>query len=145
MIENWIVPCNTKYFNVVDHFRKTETVIWKNSFTIKKGDNVYLYLSSPYGEIKFRCTVISDSVADEILSENQYAIVKNPSNNYFSKKIKYIQLQKVVEYPDDVLKIEKLREFGLGQVQIQARADRRLKAFIDDTEKRIMGGGMQNG
>ena len=67
MIENWIVPCNTKHFDVVDHFRKNDTVIWKNSFTIKKCDNVYIYLSLPYGEIKFRCTVISDSVSNELL------------------------------------------------------------------------------
>jgi len=139
MIENWIVPCNT---NIV---RKNDTVIWKNSFTIKKGDNVYIYLSLPYGEIKFHCTVISDSVSNELLNKNQYAVVKEPSNNYFAKKIKYIQLKKVVEYTDCILTFKKLRKFGLNQVQIQSRADRRLKAFIEDTEKRIMGGGTQNG
>lgn len=76
MIENWIVPCNTKQFDVIAHFQTHDTAVWKNSFTIKNGDIVYLYLSAPYGEIKFKCVVISDTVSEKVLSENPYAIVE---------------------------------------------------------------------
>ena len=64
---------------------------WKNSFTIRKGDTAYLYLSSPYGEIRYKCIVVNDKVDDELLSANSYAIPEKKSNNYFSKKEKYIE------------------------------------------------------
>ena len=96
MIECWVVPCNIKHFDLVSHFEKSDTVVWKNSFTIKQGDTVYIYIGSPISEIRYRCTVISDSVTDEVLAENRYAIVEKTGNNYFSKKVKYVQLRKEV-------------------------------------------------
>lgn len=137
MIEKWIIPCNTKHFDVVNHFQHSDMAVWKNSFTIKRGDVVYLYLSAPYGEIRYRCTVINDEVSDEVLAANSYAIVEKPSNNYFSKKIKYIQIKKEYEYPEGLLSLSVLKEHGLGQVQIQARTDKRLKAYIDQADEMI--------
>jgi len=66
-----------------------------------------------------------------------YAIVEKPSNNYFSKKIKYIQIKKEYEYPEGLLSLSVLKEHGLGQVQIQARTDKRLKAYIDQADEMI--------
>ncbi len=134
MIEKWIIPCNVKRFNVIEHFRTTDLVVWKNSFTICTGDVAYLYLGAPYGEIRYRCRVVSDTVDDKTLQENKYAIQEKPSNNYFSKKMKYIQLKLEYEYPSDLLTLPKLNEQGLGQVQIQARADRNLRAYLEEVE-----------
>lgn len=134
MIEKWIIPCNVKRFNVIEHFRTTDLVVWKNSFTIRTGDVAYLYLGAPYGEIRYRCRVVSDTVDDKTLQENKYAIQEKPSNNYFSKKIKYIQLKLEYEYPSGLLTLPKLKEQGLGQVQIQARADRNLRAYLEEVE-----------
>jgi len=131
MSENWIVPCNAKKFDVIKHFETHDIAVWKNSFTIKVGDTIYLYLSAPYGEIKYRCRVISDQVSEELLADHSYAKVEKASNNYFSKKVKYMVLQKEFLYPEGLLTLEELRKNGLGQVQIQARTDRKVQAFID--------------
>lgn len=138
MKENWIVPCNIKVYDVISHFKKNRTIIWKNAFTIHSGDIAYLYLGSPYGEIRYKCLVISDSVSDELLQRNTYAIPAKKSNNYFSKKDKYIQMELVNEYPAGTFKLSDLRNNGLGQVQIQARTDRRLQAYIDYVEKGLI-------
>ena len=145
MIESWVVPCNIKHFDLISHFEKSDTVVWKNSFTIKQGDTVYIYVGAPISEIRYRCTVISDSVPDEILAKNEYAIVEKTGNNYFSKKIKYVQLKRVVAYPEKLFVLEDLRKNGLGQVQIQARADRKLKVYLDSIEDRIMKGDKSDG
>jgi len=134
MVEKWIIPCNIKRFNVIEHFQTSNTVIWKNSFTIKKNDIVYIYLGAPYGEIRYRCSVIDDVIDEEVLQLHQYAIQEAPSNNYFSKKIKYVQLRLECEFPEKTFTLEKLRKNGLGQVQIQARADRKLRTFIESIE-----------
>jgi 5-methylcytosine-specific restriction protein A len=140
MIEKWIIPCNVKHFDIIEHFKNNETVVWKNSFTIHKGDIAYIYLGAPFGEIRYRCSVISDMVDEQTLQENRYAIQEKNSNNYFSKKIKYIQLKLDYEYPAGFFPLAKLKENGLGQVQIQARPDRNLKRYLEDMEHKLMEG-----
>lgn len=136
MRENWIIPCNLKHFDVIEHFRNNEYVVWKNSFTIQKGDIAYIYIGAPIGEIRYKCEVVSDEIDQELLNSNSYAIVKKESNNYFSKKIKYIQLKLIREYAPGTFTLQKLREQGLGQVQIQARTDRRLQSFISSIDEK---------
>ena len=135
MRESWIVPCNIKRFNVIEYFKTHDTVVWKNSFTIRTGDIVYIYIGAPYSQIKFRCVVISDNVNEEILNCNRYAIQEKTSNNYFSKKIKYIQLKYDDEYPNGLLNLNDLRKHGLGQVQMQARCDRNLRVYLENLDE----------
>ena len=132
MTENWIVPCNIKHFDLITHFKSKSTVVWRNSFTIRKGDIAYIYLSAPYSEIRYRCRVVEDVVDDEVVNANQYAIPPKASNNYFSKKIKYMIMELEYEYPEGSLPLNALREHGLGQVQMQARANKRVKEFLHE-------------
>lgn len=127
MIENWIVPCNTKYYDVVGHLEKSDYIIWRKVSAIRKGDIVYLYLALPFQEIKYRCTVVDDDVDEETLSENSYAIKKSESG----KRYHYLKLRKDYVYDIGTLSLSKLKEHGLGQTQTQARTDRRLQSFID--------------
>ena len=105
-------------------------------------DIVYIYIGRPYSEIRYKCRVINDCVSEELLQANSYAISKIKSNNYYSKKEKYMQLECVCEYPEGFLTLEKLRDHGLGQVQIQARADRKVRAFLTDTDTLHAAGGV---
>lgn len=140
MIENWIIPCNVGFFDVIQHFKENAKVVWKNSFTIRERDIVYIYLGRPYGEIRYKCVVISDNVDAEKLKNNSYAIQAKKSNNYFSKKEKYIEMELICEYPSGTFTLEALRKNGLGQVQIQARADRHLQQYLNKVETECMGG-----
>lgn len=137
MKEIWIIPCNMKLFNVEEHFKKNDTVIWKNSFSIHTGDVAYIYLSAPYSEIRYRCNVISEKVDEDTLQKNAYAIPTKQSNNYFSKRLKYIILELDKTYPVGYLQLQSLREHGMGQTQIQARADRRLRAYLFAKEEEM--------
>ena len=134
MIEQWIIPCNINRFDLIDHFKRSKQVIWKNSFTIRKGDIVYIYLGRPFSEIRYKCLVINDTVDETLLKANSYAVPIKKTNNYFSKKDKYIELQYICEFPEGTFPLSNLREHGLGQVQIQARIDRRLQRYIEEIE-----------
>lgn len=141
MFEKWIIPCNISFFNLIKHFEKNKTVVWRNAFTIHKGDIAYIYIGRPYGEIRYKCRVISDQVDEQLLQENTYAIPAKKTNNYFSKKEKYIVMEYICEYPEGTFPLESLRKHGLGQVQIQARADRRLQAYLTEIETQLEKGG----
>ena len=142
MTEKWIVPCNIKHFDIISHFKVSDTAVWKNSFSIKTGDVVYIYVGAPCGEIRYKCSVISDKVDEMTLQNNSYAIVKEPSHIFYSKTVKYIQIKKVFEYPKGALSLAELKAHGLGQVQIQARTDRQLQRYIDDITMKL--GGAEN-
>ena len=141
MAENWVIPCNVRFFDLIEHFKTNTKVVWRNAFTIRKGDIAYIYIGRPYGEIRYKCRVINDQVDDELLQANKYAIPAKKSNNYFSKKEKYIEMEFVCEYPEGTFSLERLREHGLGQVQIQARTDRRLQAYLTEVESSLESGG----
>lgn len=47
MAEHWIIPCSVKVYDIIEHFKKQNLVVWKNSFTIRKGDIAYIYIGSP--------------------------------------------------------------------------------------------------
>ena len=80
-------------------------------------------------------------VDEQLLQANSYAIPAKKSNNYFSKKEKYIVMEYICEYPEGTFTLEDLREHGLGQVQIQARTDRRLQAYLTEVETQLQNGG----
>ena len=44
MAEHWIIPCSVKVYDIIEHFKKQNLVVWKNSFTIRKGDIAYIYI-----------------------------------------------------------------------------------------------------
>lgn len=133
MIENWIVPCNPKYYDVVEHLSKNDYIVWRKVSAIHKDDMVYLYIALPYQEIKFRCVVVDDDVDEETVAKNAYAIKKTDNG----RKSHYLLLKKEYVYEDGTLPLAKLKENGLGQTQTQARTDRRLQAFIDKINKEL--------
>jgi len=137
--ENWIIPCNIKNYDLIDHFKKHNTVVWHNTYSIKKGDFVYFYLSAPYSEIKYKCIVINDSVDDDLLKANSYAILKKKYGVFYPKKIKYIQLKLEYEYPQGTFPVSNLKENGLSQVQSQARLDRQVMSYITQISNEING------
>lgn len=138
--ENWIIPCSTKVYNVDEHFKNNKTIVWRNAFTICPGDIAYIYVGAPFSEIKYKCRVISNVIDEEQLKANAYAIPKKKVNNYFSKKDKYVELELIFTFPEHALTLANLRRHGLGQVQIQARTDRRLQEYIDSIEDELHAG-----
>ena len=127
MVENWVVPCSVKFYDVVTHMEQKKTIVWRKVSALREGDVAYLYLGAPYSQIKYKCRIICDNVSAELLEKNTYAIKKTDSQ----RKQRYVLLELEYIYPDGVLSLEKLRGHGLGQTQTQARTDRRLQAFID--------------
>lgn len=132
-MENWIIPCSVKFYDVVNHLKQKDTIVWRKVSALKKGDTAYLYLGAPYSQIKYMCHVIDDNVDEGTVANNEYAIKKTES----LRKSKYLMLKLDYTYPDGELSLATLREHGLGQTQIQARTDRKLQRFIDEVNKNL--------
>lgn len=105
-----------------------DTIVWKRSSAIHENDIVYVYVAAPLSEIKYKCEVIQEKVAIDEIMENNYAIKKDTP----FKENKYMKLHLLEKFPDGILKLSDLKKNGLGQVQIQARTDRKLLAYIHE-------------
>ncbi len=53
--ENWLVPANPKYYDVIKAFKENNEIIWKQSSDIHVGDLVYLYVGEPYSKVMYKC------------------------------------------------------------------------------------------
>lgn len=126
MVENWIVPCSLKFFDVRKYFDDHDTIIWKRGSAIHVNDIVYIYVGAPLSEIKFKCEVILEKVNINEIMNNNYAIKEGT----VVKENKYMKLKLLETYEDGLLPWKELKQHGLGQVQIQARIDRKLLEYI---------------
>ncbi len=43
----WIMPCNLKVFDIIQHVNKNNIVVWKKLIRAEEGDIVYIYVGMP--------------------------------------------------------------------------------------------------
>ena len=127
MHEKWIIPCNIKFFNLIEHFAHHNEVVWKAYKSMSVGDSVYIYIGVPFKRIMYKCEVIDKDLAFDIVEANQYA-VRNKRVSYNSC---YIKLKLIKKFSDERLSLEQLKENGLGQVQMIARVCQDLEYYLD--------------
>jgi len=134
MEERWIIPSNTKYFDVVSYLEKNNEIVFRRISALREGDIVYIYVTAPYSEIKYRGHVICDQVSDDEMKSNEYAI---PTKSYDLRKNRYIKIEIDYRYPEGTFCLNELKQHGLGQMQMQARTDRKVQQYIDEIEKKL--------
>lgn len=109
----WIVPANPKYYDIINAFNKTDTIIWKQSNNIWAGDIVYLYVAAPISAILYKCEVLETDIPYEYKDKN-----------VAMKKVMKIKLLK--RYKQDEFTFEKLNKYGIEWV----RGPRGLKDIL---------------
>lgn len=102
--EEWIVPANPKFYDVITEFQNRDTITWKQSSNIKVGDIVYLYVGSPYSAILYKCEAIEVNIPHEYQDEN-----------LSMNRVMRIKLLK--KYPKDKYSFSKLNEYGIRAVR----------------------------
>ena len=102
--EEWIVPANPKYYDIIKAFNDNDEILWKQSSDIHINDIVYLYVAEPYSKIMFKC------IATEVKIPYEYQD-KNLSMNYVMK----IKLLK--KYLKDEYTFEYLKSIGIKSIR----------------------------
>ena len=68
--EEWIIPANPTYYDVINCFNDTDEIIWKQSSNIHINDIVYLYVANPYSKIMYKCKVLEINIPYEYKDKN---------------------------------------------------------------------------
>lgn len=100
----WIVPANPKYYDVINCFNDRDTVEWKQSSDIKVGDTVYLYVANPYSAILYKCE------ATEVNIPYEYK-----DKNISMSRVMKIKLSE--KYDQNKYTFSKLNEYGIKAIR----------------------------
>lgn len=117
-IDEWIIPANPKFYDVINCFNETDTVMWKQARGIKLGDIAYIYVTSPYSAIFFKCEVIEINIPYTYKDEN-LAMDK-------VMKIKLLEKYDKEEYP-----FIKLQKYGIKAIRGPRRVTEKFSKEIN--------------
>ena len=56
--KDWLIPANSKWFDVVHMFDEEPELEWNQGKNVKPGDTVYIYVTAPYSAILFGCSFL---------------------------------------------------------------------------------------
>lgn len=124
-VSEWIIPANPKYYDVVNAFNDTDTILWKQSSNIHPGDIVYLYVAVPYSAVLFACEVTETDIPYSFRNEN-----------VSMKKVMRIRL--LHRYDKDKFTFAVLGTYGINAVRgprrIPEKLSRDLKAEYSERQ-----------
>ena len=96
--DEWIIPANPKYFDVISYIENSKIFSWKQPKNIKLNDTVYIYLGAPYSAILYKCQVIELDI-------------------YKDKNDCVMNLKLITKYNQNEYTFSKLKEYGLNSVR----------------------------
>ena len=121
-MSHWLVPANTKFYDVFSAFEQPETY-WPMNVKITCSDTVYIYLAAPYKQIGFICSVSSTGYSIEEVSELVLPFIKGEIRKDGPVK-QFMKLQTVQPIPldnDSALSLKNLKQNGLNGMLMGAR------------------------
>lgn len=131
-MNSWGIPCNLRYFNVIDWFKINDTVVWKKgNRAMEVGDEVYIYIGIPNKEIKYKCEIINGDVDAATVAQNKYATIGDIEHCY-----KYMQLKLKHTYEPGI-DLMTIKEQGTYLIRKQGRLDRKLANYIHNLNEEL--------
>lgn len=100
----WIIPANPKYYDVINCFNDTDTTIWKQSSNINPGDIVYLYVAAPYSAILYKCEAVEVNIPYDYKDKN-------------ISMSKVMKIKLLERFDKDKYTFEELRQYGIRAVR----------------------------
>ena len=119
---SWLIPANTKFYDVFAALALTETY-WPMNAKVSDRDRIYLYLAAPHKQIGFVCEVLETGVEFAGIAKQVMPFVKGetkdgpPAKAFMKiKPLKVIPIEK-----DSLLGLSHLKVNGLNGMLMGAR------------------------
>lgn len=119
---HWLIPANTKFYDVFAAFERDET-FWPMNAKLADGDTAYIYLTAPHKQIGFVCNIIEVGYdLDEILDEVSPFIKGKVDTKKAAKpfmKLKATHTIPIVK--NSLLSLDYLKQHGLNGMLMGVR------------------------
>ena len=124
----WTIICNPDYYDIFGAFNKLKRINWRQAASIEEGDIVYIYITKPIQEIRFKCKVIKTRIPYvEINDDDSEFDFDEPSdvNNNL-----YMEIELIDRFDAGLLRYKDLKEHGFKSIQGPSRVSDKLKGYI---------------
>lgn len=110
IMQQWIIPCNIKDYDVRGAFQKLRYIDWKQSNkSIEIGDEVFIYITSPVKAIQYKCKVNKVNLEYTQINDSEFVLNGESYENYGN----YMELELLEEFDIKRYSLQVLREKGL--------------------------------
>lgn len=133
-MSEWILGCNSKYFDIKKAFSLEQTITWRQDISVEMGDIIYFYVPNPYRAILYKCEVIKTSLQNMDMNSRQYVL----KPQYHDGVEEYMMLRLVCSYPDTLFTDKELKKFGVTSFQTAINVDARLANYLHKEGKNSM-------
>lgn len=94
-MQQWIIPCNIKLYDVIGAFNKLKCLDWKQSNrSISPGDEVFIYVGKPICSILFKCKVNRSNYSEAQIDDSEFILHGDTYENYGN----YMELEVLEKY-----------------------------------------------
>ena len=121
-VNEWIIPANPSYYDVINCFNNDDTINWKQSNNINVHDIVYLYVARPYSAILYKCEVVETNIPYHYSDDNLTI-----------SKVMRIKLLK--RFKEDEFTFPFLKQYGVNAIRGSRSMPKELSKVIN---KKIM-------
>ena len=115
----WVIPANPKYFDVINYINDNDIIGWKQSSNIKIGDIIYLYVGSPYSSILCKTKALEVNIPYNYNDDN--------INMKYEMKLEILK-----RYEPSKYKFEVLKKYGLNAIRGPRKVPKILLDYIKD-------------
>ena len=118
----WLVPANPSYYDIIGHFEKEDITTWKQSSDVLVGDIVYMYVGSPYSSLMYKCV----------------ALEVNIPCSYKDKNVSMSRLMKLKlleKYDKDQYSLDELKKYGIKSVRGPRHVPKKLSNELNKKKK----------
>lgn len=115
----WTIICNPNYYDIFGAFNKLKKINWKQPTSIEEGDIVYIYITKPIQEIRFKCKVTKTGIPyTETSDDNSEFDFDEPDDVHDDL---YMEIELINWFNAGLLTYKELKENGLKNIQRQVR------------------------
>ena len=122
----WIITCNINAYNVEGAFDKLDTIDWKQSTYVEKGDIVYIYVGAPMSAIRYKCEAMEVELPEATIDDSEFVLDGSSYENYG----RYMRLHLLDKYDNPLMGRSKLIKNGLKTVQGPSKVNSQLSAYL---------------
>ena len=130
-VTKWMVPGNPEHFDIIGAFTELGKIDWRQTINAQVGDIVYVYVSGPIKEIRFKCRVNETDIEDVEIEDDKFNISGEQGGVYD----RYMELEAIREYSGSAYGREELLKHGFMTLRGPMRVPQELQKYLDSLEE----------
>lgn len=124
----WTIICNPNYYDIFGAFKKLKKINWKQPTSIEEGDIVYIYITKPIQEIRFKCKVTKTGIPyTETNDDDSEFDFDEPDDMHDDL---YMEIELINRFNAGLLTYKELKENGLKNIQGPSQVSDKLRAYL---------------